>query len=98
MHEEVVLGEEAGEEHSVPLLVGALDDEGTEARFEASTPELAGFRPEPVAVPALVGGEARIWFLLTHREGLDRGLGGTLRGVAGGYYDILQVPAEGCNG
>ena len=87
--EQVVLGEEPGEEHPVPVLVGALGDEVVEL-----LPVVAAERVAQLAAP---GAEGDAQLSLIHREGPGRlggvdsecpeGLLGPLLGDAPGLED-----------
>ncbi|WP_156427605.1 hypothetical protein [Thiohalocapsa sp. ML1] len=98
MHQEPVLGEEAGEEHAVPVLVGGLVDEALDV--------LAPVRATLVAELAAVGAQAPAQRALGLREvprrvrladaEMHQGrAGGGLRGVAGGDDDVLELAAQG---
>ena len=94
MHQQVVLGQEAGEQHPVPLLVGDLvGQEGQRVGFRVIA-QLAGHRAQAAAQLALrlVHGRERLGAGDGQRG--QRGARRLLRGPAGGDDGVFEGFAE----
>jgi len=91
VHQQIVLGQEAREEHAVPLRVGGLLDEGNHARSHVvAVAELSRPRAQAVAQAAVVerlGGER---VAPVHGEGVEGGARGILGRLARLDDGVLQ--------
>ena len=71
IHQQVVLGQEAGKEHAVPVLVGHLFDETVHGLFFPAVEgvsELAAVNAQSLAQTALIGRKMGIGFCLPYSE------------------------------
>ena len=81
--EQMVLGQEPGEQHPVPVLVGALVDQAVDGLRSglriALVAKLPSVRPQPVTELALVHAEMPARLRAADRQPLQRDLGRSLR-------------------
>src|ERR1035441_9590519 len=97
MNEEMVLGQEPGEEHPVPVLVGAFVDEaagglrsGLRIALVAKLPSVGA---QPIAKLPLVNAEMPARLRVADRQPLQRGPGRSLRLPPCGFDGVLQAVA-----
>jgi hypothetical protein len=95
LDQELVLGQEAGEEHSVPVLVGHLVGEALDflnvIRGIAPIAELATVRAEPLPKMLLVCRHSRVRPRAVDRERLERPAGAGLGHAAGVLYGAFEL-------
>jgi hypothetical protein len=94
VHQQLILGQEAGEEHAVPLLVGDLLDQQRGAGGHIAVAELAGAGAQGVAQAALIAAEAGGSNLALKGQGGEGGARGGLGGVAGVDHGLLEGAAQ----
>ncbi len=102
MHQQAVLGQEAGEQHAVPLLVGDLVEEQGDAGRLVAPAQLPRLGAQPAAQAALGLGHGREGRVARHGQGDQTGARGRLSRVARGDDGAFEVGAEvggeGCHG
>ena len=106
LEQQAVLGEEASEQHAVPLLAGALLDQpvdGLPARARiAAVAELAGVDAQLAAQRALLRGHVRVGLALVDGQPFQRRARpalGNLAGVPGGPFEqASELGRKGVHG
>ena len=97
LDEQMVLGEKSGEQHSVPVLVGAFVYQVRDGLFpRAITPvsELAGVGAQPPAQRALLFAHMLVSFAMMHGERLQRRTSAGLRHVASLHHSSFKVSSD----
>ena len=97
-YEQIVLGEKAGEQHAVPVLIGTLVHEMIDpitARTRIGTiTKLAGMCAQLLAQPALGRRHVRIRLVVVHGERLQRNAGAALSYISGLDDRALELSAK----
>ncbi len=102
VHQQVVLGQEAGEQHAVPLHIGDLLDQQREPGLAMIIAKLLGARAQGGAQAALLVGHGRKRVVAIDSQRSDSSCGGAL-GLIAGIFDAIferaaQVRCERCHG
>ena len=96
MDQQVVLDEELGEQHPVPLLVGAFFGEAAERSFSSEAiVKLPGLGPQGIAELALLRRHGRVRLVGGNGQGSQRRTRRLLGSLAGGEDLPLKLGAEG---